>query len=363
MPSPYVQDLFSALAADDRVELTVWYMEQVAPDTYWGEQQMPGYAQVLPGKWYGFSGARIHWNAGIQRLIADSDADLFVIVGYIGLTNQVAMRTLNKLRRPWVFWGEVPGLHRRGWMGTQMRSILQRPLRNAAGVAGVGSHAVAAYRELLESYNSRCVFRNIPYHCSLHEFTAAAQGRGPSSDVRILYCGQLIARKGVDLLCRAFERLVDEHCNVRLTLAGEGPLKAELQASLSERAKARVCFAGFQPVSSLPQLFADADIFVLPSRHDGWGVVVNQALAAGLPVVATRAVGAALDLLTDLSDGCVIEPDSENALYESLKWISSDRARITEMSKRAYARSREITLDRGVDDWCDFFDRVMTSHS
>ena len=178
MPSPYVQDLFAAMSADARINLTVWYLEQVAPDTYWGEQAMPGYARVLPGRWYGFSGARVHWNPGIRKLIENSEADLFVIVGYIGLTNQVAMRTLNRLGRRWVFWGEVPGLHQRGWLGSRIRRLLQKPLLKAAGIAAVGSRAVTAYQDLIQAGNPRCVFRNIPYHCRLDEFEAQVVEQG-----------------------------------------------------------------------------------------------------------------------------------------------------------------------------------------
>ena len=371
MPSPYVQDLFAAMSADARINLTVWYLEQVAPDTYWGEQAMPGYARVLPGRWYGFSGARVHWNPGIRKLIENSEADLFVIVGYIGLTNQVAMRTLNRLGRRWVFWGEVPGLHQRGWLGSRIRRLLQKPLLKAAGIAAVGSRAVTAYQDLIQAGNPRCVFRNIPYHCRLDEFEAQvveqgsrrAEGSECEGGLRFLYCGQLIERKGVDLLCRAFGRLVGSGADVTLTLAGEGPLKAQLEQSLTDECRTRVHFIGFQRVEALPAIFGQADCFVLQSRHDGWGVVINQAIAAGLPVIATRAVGAAIDLVEHQVNGCVIEPNSEDAIFEAMTWMVGRRNLVPEMGRRSSLVAERISMRKAVDDWCEFFDASCGSVS
>ena len=364
MPSPYVQDLFAALAADDRIQLTVWYLEQVAPDTYWGEQQMPDYAQVLPGKWYGFLGARVHWNPGIADLIRNSDADLFVIVGYIGLTNQVAMRTLNRMGRPWVFWGEVPGFQQRGWLGAAIRSWLQKPLRTAAGIAAVGSHAVAAYRDLVGDQNPNCVYRNIPYHCRLDEFERQAQQRanktadaaGSQADgrLRFLYCGQLIERKGVDLLCRAFIDLLNSGVDASLTLAGEGPLRDSLQAMVPAEHRQSVVFTGFQPVDKLPAIFGQADVFLLPSRHDGWGVVVNQALAAGMPVIATDAVGAARDLVLDQGTGWVVPAGDQTALLDVLQQAVNDRPGVSRMASRASEMAQTISLRQAVVDWYQF---------
>jgi glycosyltransferase involved in cell wall biosynthesis len=355
MPSPYVQDLFARMAADGRLELQVLYLEQVAPDTYWGEQVMPEYAEVLPGKWYGVLGARIHWNPDIRRRIEQSDADLFVIVGYIGLTNQAAMRTLNRLNRPWVFWGEIPGLQQRGWLGNQLRAFLQRPLRKATGIAAVGTKAVHAYRKIVEPWNPQCRFANIPYHCRLDDFEAHGRSRAHSEAIRFLYCGQLIHRKGVDLLCEAFARLVTSGADVRLTFAGEGPLRVELQETMTPDVAARVTFTGFMAVDQLPEVFGAHDVFVLPSRHDGWGVVVNQAIAAGMPVIASTEVGAANDLVEEALNGFRVAPESANAIFQAMQQFVNKPEIVELFGRRSRELAGAITMDRAMDDWHNFF--------
>lgn len=361
MPSPYVQDLFAALDADPRMELRVLYMEQQAPDTHWGEQRLPAYAELLPGRWFGFSGARIHWNPAIRQKLQRHAADIVVVVGYVGLTNQIAMRWLNRRRRPWAFWGEVPGLHDRGWLGRWLRHIAQGPLRGAAGVAAVGSHAKRAYEELLNDENDERIYANIPYHCRLDPFRKAATDRVQSDTLRFLYCGQLIHRKGVDLLCEAFARLVNGGVDARLSLVGTGPLDEDLRRSLSSDVAQRVNFAGFQEVDRLPDYFANADVFVLPSRHDGWGVVINQALAAGLPVIATTSVGAANDLVQEHINGLRIEADSTEALYQAMRHFVDHPDDVGRWGSHSLQISQSIDLCQAVEDWYRFLSDVLAS--
>ncbi len=361
MPSPYVQDLFARMAADDRFDIEVLYLEQVAPDTYWGPQRMPEYARVLPGRWVGFLGARVHVNPSIVRALRASSADITVIVGYSGVTNQIAMRWLTRHGRRWAFWGEVPGLQSRGRVGRWLRQTAQRPLESACGVAAVGSHAVAAYRELLPESGDR-VFRNIPYHCNTQAFQQAAQQRVPAEVVRFLYCGQLIRRKGVDLLVEAFGRLVASGVEASLTLVGEGPLRDELQAGLSAETALRVNFAGFHPVDQLPELFGRHDVFLLPSRHDGWGVVVNQAIAAGMPVIATSEVGAANDLVEDGRNGFRVAPDSSDAIYSAMQHFTDAPDTVRTFGARSAALAEGISMSRAMDDWHEFLTAASGSN-
>jgi len=368
MPSPYVQDLFAAMDMDPRIDLQVLYLEQEAPDTHWGEQEMPSYAKVLPGRWIGFRGARIHINPTVRHELANNPSDLVVVVGYVGITNQIAMRYLTRRNRPWVFWGEIPGFQSRGWLGTKLRSLAQRSLKSTSGIAAVGSHAVRAYREITTKLNCSTIpIPNIPYHCGLSKYIEAAKARNEPSltgagPIRFLYCGQLIKRKGVDLLLEAFTRLVEEGSDITLTLAGEGPLRELLESSLPEEVAENVNFLGFRPVADLPKIFAESDIFILPSRHDGWGVVVNQAVATGMPVIATNQVGAANDLVIPNENGFCIEADSSTAIYEAMKHFIIHPESIAKFAERSREIAETISLESAVNDWFDFFSDALDWH-
>jgi glycosyltransferase involved in cell wall biosynthesis len=157
------------------------------------------------------------------------------------------------------------------------------------------------------------------------------------------------------LLCEAFTRLVQRGENVSLTLVGEGPLRQSLGTSLPAEATQRVDFAGFRPVADLPKLFADHNVFVLPSRHDGWGVVVNQAIAAGMPVIATDAVGAGQDLVVPERNGYRITTGSADALFDAMLECVQSPERVARFGAASSSAADSISLQQAVEDWHRFF--------
>ena len=315
MPSPYMRDLFEVMAADPQFDLRVYYLEMTAPIRTGAMcrcHAMPRFCRA--------SGCGLWEGAFISILALPGEfahnPDVVVVTGYSGITNQLVMRDLRRRRIPWIFFGEVPGLNRRGWVGTMLRNIARRPaVRWPAAIAAVGSRAVTEYRKLA---SASCAVENIPYCCNIEPFHQAEREPTPCGAVRFLYCGQLIRRKGVDLLLHAFIDVARSNSLATLTLVGDGPLRDELLLQIPTDLAARIRFAGFQPVEELPPWFSQADVFVLPSRHDGWGVVVNQALAAGLAIVSSDAVGAAADLVQPGVNGCVFPAGDAKNLRDAL---------------------------------------------
>ena len=193
---------------------------------------------------------------------------------------------------------------------------------------------------------------NIPYFCDLDPFMAAAGQRAePASDVNVLFSGQLIHRKGVDVLVEAFVRAANAVPSMRLQLMGNGPDRAELEGKIPPMLRDRVSFLGHKDPTDLPGVFAQADIFVLPSRHDGWGVVINEALAAGLPIVASNAVGAARDLVVDGENGFVVERGSVEELADALTRLGNSAEMRASFSRASSERAAQWGLDEGVRRW------------
>ncbi|MCF8469399.1 MAG: glycosyltransferase family 4 protein [Parvibaculum sp.] len=109
---------------------------------------------------------------------------------------------------------------------------------------------------------------------------------------RLLFAGRFIELKRLDLLLDAFAQL-DDAPPVELALAGSGPLEHELRKDAEARHERRVVWLGRKPQQDIPALMAEADCLVLPSRYDGWGAVVSEALMAGTPAICSDACGAA----------------------------------------------------------------------
>ena len=174
------------------------------------------------------------------------------------------------------------------------------------------------------------------------------------------FCGQMIKRKGVDLLLLAFDRLVTRGIDARLLLVGREADLPKFLATVGHATRSKVCYEGFQPPERLPEYFGKSDVFVLPSRHDGWGVVINQALAAGLPIITSNAVGAGLDLVENGVNGMRIAANDVDGLYCSMEMLASNPEVARQWGERSREKARDLTPEAGAEKWVRVFESVRT---
>jgi glycosyltransferase involved in cell wall biosynthesis len=176
-----------------------------------------------------------------------------------------------------------------------------------------------------------------------------------------LFCGQMIERKAVDVLLLAFDRLISSGMKARLLLVGREAELPTFMKLVGAETKARIQYEGFQAPENLPKYFAQADVFVLPSRHDGWGVVVNQALAAGLPIIVSDAVGAGLDYVENGINGVRVEAGKVDALYEAMKSLIQNPEMAREWGVKSRERARTLTPESGADKWVRVVETLMSN--
>jgi glycosyltransferase involved in cell wall biosynthesis len=121
----------------------------------------------------------------------------------------------------------------------------------------------------------------------------------------------------------------------------------------------RIHFLGFKQPAALPPIFAAADIFVLPSRHDGWGVVVNEALGAGLPIIVSDRVGAR-DLVDDGRNGLITCAGDVEELADALLQLGQSHQMRRSFAIASAERAAKWDLDEGVRRWIELYDRTVT---
>ncbi len=343
VPSPYQRDLFAALSRREEIDLQVFYLEDASPDSPWPAKPLASYERVLPGFWFPIGHARCHWN---WRLPDWRDFDLLVCNTLLtSLTGQWLMRGPWRTR-PWIFWAERPG------RSSALHDLISAPLHHARAIAAIGSRAAHEYARRFP----RTPIVDIPYHCDLAPFLAAARP-APVDDPTFLFCGQMIARKGVDILLAAFARIP----RGRLLLVGREAELPQMLAALPAAVRARIDFAGFQPPEELPRFFAQAHAFVLPSRSDGWGVVVNQALGAGLPILCSDQVGAGIDLVSLDVNGVHFPAGDVDALAAAMQRCIAEPATLVTWGEASRARAAEWTPDAGAVKWIDAFRQLGLS--
>src|SRR5205823_740560 len=118
-------------------------------------------------------------------------------------------------------------------------------------------------------------------------------------------------------------------------------------AEVSPSVRARISYEGFQPPEALPEYFARADVFVLPSRHDGWGVVVNQAIGAGLPVICSDAVGAGLDLVEEGVNGLRFAAGDVDGLQRAMEIVAANPELARAWGEASRRKAMDITPEAG----------------
>jgi glycosyltransferase involved in cell wall biosynthesis len=168
--------------------------------------------------------------------------------------------------------------------------------------------------------------------------------RTPAAVTRLLYTGQLIERKGLDRMHDALVRWCVAHPQrrVRWTIVGGGPLRATIQG-WGRPGNFELESVGPLPFSAVAARYLAADIYVLPTLADEWGLVVNEAMIAGLPVLGSLYSQAVLDLVVDGISGWTFRPDIGGEVEAALdRALAASPGELDTMRRVAIARVRPL---------------------
>jgi glycosyltransferase involved in cell wall biosynthesis len=226
-----------------------------------------------------------------------------------------------------------------------MRSFLHR--MDGALVAGERAAKLAHHLDLPERFIQRGM-----YGIDFDAFSVAAASRPPEWPRRFLYVGRYAPEKGILTLLgayRNYRKITPDPWP--LACCGTGPL-ADLLPSVEG-----IEDIGFVQPANLPAVMASHGVLVLPSHYEPWGAALAEGCASGLPVIATDACGAALDVVRNLENGLVIPADNESALADALRWMSDHPERLAAMGQR----SRELASAFSAQRWADRVLNLMQS--
>jgi glycosyltransferase involved in cell wall biosynthesis len=174
---------------------------------------------------------------------------------------------------------------------------------------------------------------------------------GHPGDNILVYVGRLSAEKKLENLRQVLEQVP----NTRLALVGDGPARESLEKHF---AGTNTTFMGYITGEPLSQAYASADIFVFPSALETFGLVVTEAMAAGLPVVASR-VGGIPDVVEEGQTGYTFDIGDVDTLVEGVRKITTSRERIAEMGQAARAYAETQTWPSMMDEVIDHYQRLI----
>lgn len=375
----YKAPLYRVLANDPRLEIVVTYCSRrgaeagLDPDMgvrlSWDIDLLSGYPHVflrnLSPTGRGFLR---HLNPGIvTRIVRRRWDGVLFHTGWGSATAWIAMITCLITRTPILMFGDsctIPPEH--GARG-RLRALLLRTLfRGITRFMTIGTCNRNYYLHYGADPNRMTSF---PYAIDNERFMRMSRlnneerqdvrrryGIGPDELV-ILFAGKLIPRKGPGDLLEAFMALESKQSagELRLVFAGDGELRQRLEARADGHP---VTFTGFVNQGDLPALYGSADLFVLPSHDEPWGLVVNEAMASGLAVLASEKAGAAVDLVEDAENGYRYPPGDIARLRELLAEMTSNRSRLGEMGERSRAKIANWSYQHDADSLVEALQQV-----
>jgi glycosyltransferase involved in cell wall biosynthesis len=345
--SPYRIPLFNCLAQDPGADLHVLFFSENDPTLrQWKvyKEEIRFSYEILPA-WRGrIAGFNVLINGRVVQALQRASPQIILCGGYNYVASWQALIWSHIREIPFLLWSESNRYDaRRGHAPIEM--LKAEFLRHCDGFV-VPGRAAEEYLRAQKIRRHKIFFA--PNAVDNDLFSSLAQDARRNSSISrrqldlphqyILFVGRLVREKGVFELVNAYGALDEDlRRRVGLVIVGDGPARAQLQKEASLVTPGTIKFPGFVQREQLPAYYALAEMFVLPTYTDTWGLVVNEAMACSAPVIVSRIAGCAADLIQEDWNGLLIEPRD----VSSLKSAISKLAGRPDLCTRMGARGRE----------------------
>lgn len=359
IPAPYMVQRFNAVAQRGNLELEVWFSARTKRGRSWkvDEHSWQFHHVYLPSINRGTYPLALP-----TPLLRRSVPEVFVSL-YAAPTFLLGSALASARGARTVFWVEVTfdsWVRRRRW-----KEVLKSAaFRNVDAIFTAGRDGRDfALRYGAPSDRIFVVPHVVDFEHYARRSAAARRERGRLRaelglrGITFIYVGRLWRGKGLTYLLDAFDRLQrTTPTDVSLLLVGDGVDEKLLRARSAEKRLANVVFAEFHDADFLPSLYAAADVFVFPSLGDPFGMVVPEAMACSLPVIATTASGEIQGRVVDGLNGFIVPPADSDALSERMQVLAQDPER-----RRAMAEASRLRVKgQSPDHWAEAFESAIS---
>ena len=181
---------------------------------------------------------------------------------------------------------------------------------------------------------------------------------------RIIYIGALYRHKGVDLLPDIFHKFLEINPNSKLTIVGDGHLRNIIADDFKKREiyDRNVTFTGIIDTTSVRSQLANSDVLLFPTRLEGFGLVVTEAMMEGVVPIVSRLSGITDAIITDSEDGFLAEEDNVNNFVEFLSNLYNDRLKLLKMAQNTQLKAKnKYSLNSMITSYESLFDYLLNN--
>jgi glycosyltransferase involved in cell wall biosynthesis len=314
---------FNALVEDPDLDVVVVYLTETDPSRAWGthETDMRFRNRVLQERWRVRRGdSYLHLTTGLAGTLRELRPDVLVVGGWDQAAYLEAYALRSMLGAKFLWWVESNLRDRRSESPT-LRRTKRALLAGADGVVVPGS----ASRDYVAELGADDVRVWVaPNAVDNDGYRRGVPDRSERSEpVKFLFVGRLESEKGLLTLLDAW---IVAGGDCELTIVGDGSLRGRIGTRVEGSTMPPTYLPGHLGRDDLAKRYAQADVFVFPSVSDPWGLVLNEAMASGLPLVTTSAPGAVDDLVIHGRNGLVVEPFDVVGLATAMSTLTADAA-------------------------------------
>ena len=292
----------------------------------------------------------LNFNWGLLKQILNSQAKFLVLTGYESPSYWLALLYAKILKKKIVFWNgsTLESGRSNNFLVNALRRVF---IKNSDAYLAYGTQA----KDFLIHYGAKpqkivisCNTVDIDYFARQSSILASKKDelkkekKFPAK--LILFSALLIPRKNLDVLLKVFKEIVKD--DIGLVVLGHGPLKNKYIEWCRKNNLKNVFFEGHRPTEDLPKYYAIADILVMPSLKEVWGLVVNEAMACGLPVLCSNKAGVAKDLVKDSVNGYTFAPEDIDDLKSKLTMLLRNEKKRKDMGNNSLQIINNCTLDK-----------------
>jgi glycosyltransferase involved in cell wall biosynthesis len=370
--SPYRIPLFNVLAKHPAVDLHVVFLAETDPrlrqwNVYKNEIEFS--YEVLPSWRRRVGKFNVLLNRGLAQALGRALPDAIVCGGYNYIASWQALGWARSRHIPFLLWSEsnLQDLRREH---RAVEFLKNEFLRRCSAFVVPG----LAAREYLHAHGVKGEFiYTAPNAVDNVLFAAAAARARQDSDAAclnlnlpdryFLFVGRLVREKGVFDLLAAYAKLEkDVRRGIGLVFAGDGEVRAELEEQARAVSPGVVRFAGFIHREHLAEYYALADAMILPTHTDTWGLVVNEAMACGLPVVVSTVAGCVADLVDEGWNGFFCVPSDAASLAVAMKKLADNPQLCATMGANSVKRISQYSPQAWADGLVCAVERAGAEH-
>ena len=300
---------------------------------------------------------KIHKKRGETRILHIRPTLLSLLIRYrpdCVISDEIGFRTLSAVlyakmfHKKIIVWWE--GTVNREQSIDTARRLVRRLLAKFIDHWIAFGHSASRYIQSLGVNSSRIVVvGNCVDNKYFYDMGNKMRGQGivESDQARFLFVGRLLPRKGISNMLEAFKSISDRGMtHWHLDIVGDGPDKARLHALVAELGlKDNIVFWGSKQQDELAQYYANSDLLVMPTLEDVWGLVINEAMASGLPVMASKYAGATEELIQNGVNGFIIDPLDIGSFAECLLNVMMGKYNLKRMSASALGTIQSFSIE------------------